>query len=153
MQIGERKLLLSMPFNGVSDGKTIPLGQVEFLVTFGERDNFRTENVVFDVVHFDLPYNAILGSPALAKFMAAVHYAYITLKIPGPSGVISVKVDVKGSVHCAERFYEAMAAVSPNNGERSKPSAHPSARQRIAPDDAALTKAIHLGDDPPWGRS
>ena len=98
MQIGERKLTPSAPFCGVTDGKTLPLGQVELPVTFGGRDNFRTENNTFDVAHFDLPYNAILGRPALAKFMAAVHYAYNTLKIPGPAGVISIKADVKGSV-------------------------------------------------------
>ena len=75
MQIEERKLTPSAPFYGVTDGKTVPLGQVELPVTFGVRDNFRTENIMFDVVHFDLPYNTILGRPALTKFMAAVHYA------------------------------------------------------------------------------
>ena len=42
-------------------------------ITFVGRDNFCMENIAFDVVHFDLPYNAIHGRPALAKFMAAVH--------------------------------------------------------------------------------
>jgi hypothetical protein len=110
--------------------------------------NFRIENVIFDVAHFDLSYNAILERPTLAKFMAAVHYAYSTLKISRLSGVISVKADVKGSVHCAEKLYEAMAAVSPNNDECPELSAHPPAKQRAAPDDAALTKVIHLEDDP-----
>jgi hypothetical protein len=77
------------------------------------------------MAHFDLPYNTILGRPVLAKFMAAVHYAYSTLKIPGPSGVISIKADIKVSVHCAERLYEAMAAISPNHGECPEPSTHP----------------------------
>jgi hypothetical protein len=39
---------------------------------------------VFDVVDLPLPYNGILGRPALAKFMAASHYAYNTLKMPVP---------------------------------------------------------------------
>jgi hypothetical protein len=39
MQVGERKLLPSMPFYGVTDGKMIPLGQVELPVTFKEWDN------------------------------------------------------------------------------------------------------------------
>ncbi|XP_025801461.1 uncharacterized protein LOC112880947 [Panicum hallii] len=115
---------------------------------FGEWDNFCTENVVFNVAHFDLPYNAILWRPALAKFMAAVHYEYSTLKILGPSRVISIKANIKGSVHCTERLYEAMAAISPCDGEHPEPSVHPPARQRITPDDAALTKAICLEDDP-----
>jgi hypothetical protein len=117
-------------------------------ITFKEWDNFLTKNVVFDVAHFDLPYNAILSRPALAKFMAAMHYAYGTLKIPGPSGVISVKADVKGSMRCTKRLYKAMAAISPDDGECPKPSACPPAWQRFAPYDAALTKVIHLGTNP-----
>ena len=38
-------------------------------VTFGARDNYRTELIDFDVAHIRLPYNAILGYPSLAKFM------------------------------------------------------------------------------------
>ena len=52
--------------------------------------NFRTKRVTFDVADFPLPYNGILGRPALAKFMAASHYAYNMLKMPGPISVISV---------------------------------------------------------------
>jgi hypothetical protein len=100
------------------------------------------------VAHFDLPYNTILGCSALDKFTAAVHYAYGTLKITGPSVVISINADIKGSVHCTERLYEGMAAISLDDGELPKPSAHPPVWQRITPDDATLTKAIRLGDDP-----
>ena len=55
MQIRERKLAPLAPFCGVTDGKTVPLGQIELPITFGGRDNFRTENITFDVAHFDLP--------------------------------------------------------------------------------------------------
>ena len=55
MQIGERNLAPSAPFCGVTDEKTPPLGQIELPVTFGGRDNSRTENIMFDVAHFDLP--------------------------------------------------------------------------------------------------
>jgi hypothetical protein len=61
--------------------------------------------------------------------MAAVHYAYSTLKILGPSGVISVKADIKGSVHCTERLYEAMAIVSPGDSEASP---HPGRLKSVA---------------------
>ena len=103
---------------------------------------------MFDVAHFNLPYNAILGRPVLAKFMAAVHYAYNILKLPGPVGVISIKADVKGSVHCAERLYKAVATVSANDAERPESSAHPLAKKRLSPDSSALTKMVRLGDDP-----
>ena len=94
------------------------------------------------MAHFDLPYNAILGRPALAKFMAAVHYAYNTLKLPGPSGVISIKADVKGSVHCVERLYEAVAATSSDDVERPKMSAPLSTKQCLSPDSSTIVGEI-----------
>ena len=142
MQIGERKLTPSAPFSGVTDGKTVLLGQIELPLTFGGRDNFRTGNITFDVVHFDLPYNAILGHPVLAKFMAAVHYAYSTLELPGPAGVISIKADVKGSVHCAERLYEAVVTASSDDVEHPKLSAPPSTKQRLSPDSSTFVEEI-----------
>jgi len=95
MQIGERKLTPFAPFCGLTDGKIVPLGQIELPITFGGRDNFRMENITFDVAHFDLPYNAILGHPVLAKFMAVIHYASNTLKLPGLAGVITIMADVR----------------------------------------------------------
>jgi hypothetical protein len=47
------------------------------------------------VANFEAAYNAFLGWSALAKFMAILHYAYLTLKMPGPRGVISIRGDVK----------------------------------------------------------
>src|SRR3954471_14277502 len=38
----------------------VPIGQVRLPVTFGARDNYRTELIDFDVAHIRLPYNAIL---------------------------------------------------------------------------------------------
>lgn len=111
-------------------------------VTFGERDNFRTEDIVFDVEPFNLPYNAIFGRPMLAKFMAVVDYEYNTLKIPRPSGIISVKV-----AHCTGKFYVAMVSISADNDECPESTVQPSAKQRITLHSAALTKAAHLRDD------
>ena len=45
-------------------------------MTFVTCYNYRVELVDFDVAHIGLPYNAILGYPALAQFMAATHPAY-----------------------------------------------------------------------------
>ena len=44
----------------------LTLGQIRLPVTFGTRDNYRTELVDFDIARIGLPYNAILGYPALA---------------------------------------------------------------------------------------
>jgi hypothetical protein len=49
-------------------------------------ENFRMENVQFDVVEVNLPFNAIIGRPALYRFMAIAHYGYLVLKMPSPLG-------------------------------------------------------------------
>jgi hypothetical protein len=65
-------------------------------VTFGEtRDNYRSEYVKFEVADFETSYHAILGRPAIAKFMAVPHYTYLVLKMPSPAGVISLQGDLK----------------------------------------------------------
>ena len=56
----------SQPFSGVEGSPTGSLGQIRLPVTFGTQANFRTELVDFDVAPIGLPYNAILGYPALA---------------------------------------------------------------------------------------
>jgi hypothetical protein len=60
------------PFYGIVPGNAaIPLGSVVLPFTFGEsRDNYHTEYVNFEVTDFETSYHAILGRPAIAKFMA-----------------------------------------------------------------------------------
>ena len=80
---------------------------------FGGELNYRTKRIVFDVAEIPLPYNGILGRPALAKFMAASHYAYNTLKMPGPMTIITVPCDKKDALICADLLYrEAVAATA-----------------------------------------
>jgi hypothetical protein len=72
------------PFHDiVPDNAAHPLGMVVLLVTFGTRENYRTEFIKFEVANFESSYYAILGRPALAKFMAVLHYIYLLLKMPG----------------------------------------------------------------------
>ena len=70
----------------MNPGSTQPLGKITLPVTFGTRDNYRTESVVFNVADTPLPYNGIIGRPALAKFMVVTHHAYNALKIPSHWG-------------------------------------------------------------------
>jgi hypothetical protein len=49
----------------------------------GTRENYHTEFIKFEVANFESSYHAILGRPALAKFMAVPHYVYLLLKMPG----------------------------------------------------------------------
>jgi hypothetical protein len=85
------------PFYGIVPGNAaIPLGSVVLPVTFGEsRDNYRTKYVKFEVADFETSYHAILGRPAIAKFMAVPHYTYLILKMPSPAGVLSLQGDLK----------------------------------------------------------
>ena len=84
MQVPPVDLVPSLPFFGVTPGSVDPRGQMVLPVTLGDRENLCTENITFDVAEFDLPFNAILGRPAMAHFMIATHYAYLVAKLPGP---------------------------------------------------------------------
>ena len=67
------------------------LGKITLPVTFGDNQvGTRTEDIIFDVA--DIPYkcNAIMGRGTICKFLAAVHQAYLCMKIPGPKGPIVV---------------------------------------------------------------
>src|SRR5215216_6818528 len=83
LQIAEDELEATDTFQGVNPGRSHPKGKITLPVKFGGELNYRTKKIVFDVVDLHLTYNGILGRPALAKFMAASHYAYNTLKMPG----------------------------------------------------------------------
>ena len=93
----------------MTDGSTTPIGQVRLPVTFGQRDNYRTELIDFDVAHIRLPYNAILGYPALAKFMAVTHHGYNVLKMLGSGGIITVPCEERDVVCSLERAFQAVS--------------------------------------------
>jgi hypothetical protein len=87
---------VSTPFHGIVSGAAkAPVGQITLPVTFRTQENFRTKYMQFEVADFKMAYNAFLERPALTKFMAIYHYAYLVLKMSGPNGVISIKGDVK----------------------------------------------------------
>jgi hypothetical protein len=89
------------PFYGIIPGNAAhPLGMMVLLVTFGTWENYRTEFIKFEVANFESSYHAILGRPALAKFMAVPHYVYLLLKMPGQSGVLTLQGDLKKSYDC-----------------------------------------------------
>jgi hypothetical protein len=89
------------PFYGIVSGNVAhPLGTVVLQVTFGTRENYHTEFIKFEVANFESSYHAILGRPALAKFMAVLHYVYLLLKMPGQIGVLTLRGDLKKSYDC-----------------------------------------------------
>jgi hypothetical protein len=78
------------------------MGRIQLEVLFGEKDNYRREPIWFEVVDLNSPYHALLGRPALAKFMAIPHYAYLKMKLPGPRGVITITGCYKKLMECAK---------------------------------------------------
>jgi hypothetical protein len=101
----------TLPFYGIVPGNAaIPLGSVVLPVTFWEtRDNYHTEYVKFEVTDFETSYHAILGRPAITKFMAVLHYTYFVLKMPSPAGVLSLQEDLKVSFDCDTEAVELAA--------------------------------------------
>ncbi|XP_066333335.1 uncharacterized protein [Miscanthus floridulus] len=77
-----------------------PLGEISLLVQFGTAANYRVKHINFYVADFDTAYHAILGRPALAKFMAIPHYAYLVLKMPSPVGVLSLRANLSVAYAC-----------------------------------------------------
>jgi hypothetical protein len=81
------------PFYGIVPGNVAhPLGTVVLPVTFGMRENYRTEFIKFEVAIFKSYYHA--------KFMAVPHYVYLLLKMPGQSRVLTLRGDLKKSYDC-----------------------------------------------------
>ena len=85
------------------------MGSITLEVVFGSPDNFRSEDLICDIVPFRSGYHALLGRTAFARFNAVPHYAYLKLKIPGPRGVITVNGNTERSLR-TEEHTAALAA-------------------------------------------
>jgi hypothetical protein len=101
------------PFFRVTEGSTTPIRQVRLPVTFGTRDNYRTESLDFDVAYIVLPYNAILGYLALARFMAATHHGFNVHKIPGANNMITMRCNEKDALRSVKHVYREAVAMFP----------------------------------------
>lgn len=100
LQLPVEQLNPTDPFRGANPGIVRPLGRITLPVTFGSREAFRIEHIVFDMEHPPLLYNGILGRPALIKFMAATHCAYDVMKMPSVYGVLSIRMMAQSHGAC-----------------------------------------------------
>jgi hypothetical protein len=101
-----------LTFHGIVPGHSCtPLGKVRLEVLFGKKGNSRREPISFEVVDISSPYYALLGHPALAKFMAVQHYAYLKMKLPGPRDVITVSGNFKKSLAYAKESSQLAEAL------------------------------------------
>ena len=86
-------------FKGVIPGvEARCTGSITLEVVFGSPDNFRSEELIFDIVPFRSGYHALFGRTAFARFNAVPHYAYLKLKMPGPRRVITVNGNMDRSL-------------------------------------------------------
>ena len=79
--------------------------------------------------------------------MVASHYAYNTLKMPGPMGVISIPSDKKDTIICMDKMYweavaaEAAKAPAPakesKKGKKTSKDASKESRKRVSLECAA----------------
>jgi hypothetical protein len=89
-------------FHGIVPGHSCsPIGKIWLYVLFGTEENFHREPIWFEVVNLSSPYHAVIRRPALAKFMAVPHYAYLKMNTPGPKGTITVAGCYKRLMECA----------------------------------------------------
>jgi hypothetical protein len=77
---------------------------------FGNAEHFRTNYVNFVVVDFDNTYHAILGRPALTKFMVVPQYSYLVLKMPTEHGVRALRGNVYMAYTCEEEGFKVAEA-------------------------------------------
>ena len=78
-------------FRGIIPGvEASCTGSIAHEVVFGSPDNYRAEELIFDIVPFRSYYQTLLGRTASARFNVVPHYAYRKLKMPGPRGAITV---------------------------------------------------------------
>jgi hypothetical protein len=102
----------STTFHGIVPGLSCEaMGKLWVEVLLGTKENCRIERICFEVVDLVSPYHALLGRPALAKFMASTHVGYLKMKLPGPNGAITITGSYKRAMECAadgSRMAEAM---------------------------------------------
>jgi hypothetical protein len=80
-------------------------------VQLGTTDHFRIDYVNFIVADFKGTYHAILGRPALAKFIAIPHYVYLLLKMSTNKGVLSLRGNVLIAYNYEKEGYATVEAL------------------------------------------
>jgi hypothetical protein len=155
LQIPGSRLGPSRPFFRVGAQPVYPLGSITLPVTFGIEENFRTKNVQFDVVEVNLPFNAIIGRPALYWFMAISYYGYLVLKMSSPAGVLTVQGDRAAALAAVEKLHALAAETARSDDGGRNPSTSgtkaPTKVLKVRPSgaDDVPVKAIWLCADSP----
>ena len=149
-------------FYGIIPGAgSTPVSRATLPVTFGTRDNYRTEYVNFVVAEFDTSYHAILERPSVTKFMAIPNHTCLLLKMPALKRVLSVYGDLQTSYSCEAKNIELSDTLERSRnsvlvGQVAKnlpadqqqiPTKESTSKSQLTP--AVAIKTIVLRDDEP----
>jgi hypothetical protein len=94
------------------------------------------------VSYIALPYNAILGYLALARFMAAMHHGFNVLKIPDANGTITMRCNEKDALRSIEHVYREAATMVPTDEDLLEHSGNLTRKkQLVSQERAAANKA------------
>jgi hypothetical protein len=104
LQIPMSRLPASCPFSGMGPDSIIPRDRISLPVTFRIPENYRIESIIFNIAEVNLPFNAIIGRPALYQFIAIAHYGYLVLKMSSPNGIIKIHEDRSASISVLEKL-------------------------------------------------
>ena len=93
-------------------------GKITLDVVFGTPENYRSEDITFQVAPFNSGYHALSRRDAFVSFQVVPHYGYMKLKMPGPNGIITLDSDPgvalraenKTAALALEALSEALAA-------------------------------------------
>jgi hypothetical protein len=132
LQIPGSRLGPFRPFSRVGPQPVYPLGSIALPVTSGTEENFRTENILFDVAEVNLPFNAIIGRLALYRFMAIAHYGYLVLKMSSPTGVLTMCGDPTAALAAVEKLHAlTVEATHPDDGGRNPSTSRTKATTKV----------------------
>ena len=109
----------STVLHGVVPGEAAAsLRFIDLEVVFGNRCNFARHVLEFEVLDWQSQYHAILGRPAFAQFMEVPHYAYLKLKMPGSTGIITVKGASPNQTNVTVTFTKSLTHLEPNKNSK-----------------------------------
>jgi hypothetical protein len=86
------------------DRKIELIGSVSLLISFSSLHNIHTENITFDVMEMNYPYNAIFIRGLLNTFKAVLPSLYLYLKVPVALEVISIHGNKKDARNIEQGF-------------------------------------------------
>nr|AAL59226.1 Cinful1 polyprotein [Zea mays] len=108
------------PLCGFGGRQIVALGKITMPITFGFINNTRTEQVVFDIVDMEYPYNAIIGRGTLNAFEAILHPAYLCMKIPSDQGPIAIHGSQEAARRAEGNWTDSKAIHNIDGAEASK---------------------------------